>query len=172
MKPLPQLLILCVLVASLHAEEPHPTAGDQAQTQKLRPIAATAARGVELLQANDYEGFLREILPPADWRMVAENEKLRVKILRRVKSWDDEITMLLRDLQERAEEDLAFNGDRTEVGTGHVEHLEGGKAMSHAIALRRIDDRWYLGWVQREQEIFVVWTRDRERSSAGRGDKP
>lgn len=163
-------LVLLFVAAASHADEPTRAASDETEAPKARSINATAARGIALLRADDYEGFLREILPPADWRMVAENEKLRAKILRRVKAWDDEITMQLRDVEERAEEDLAFNGDRTEAGTGHVEHLEDGKAVSHAIALRRIDDRWYLAWAQREQEIFVVWARDRERSSAGRGD--
>jgi hypothetical protein len=102
--------------------------------------------------------------------MIAASPNLRAKILRRVKSWDDEITMQLRDVHERREAALAFSGDRTEAGTGHAEHLSDGTTVSHAIALRRIGNVWYLNWVQKGQEVFTVWARDRERSSTSERD--
>lgn len=164
MKLFGQVLIFCVLVvASSRAEEPTPSSGDPAQTPKPRSITATAARGVALLKANDHEGFLREILPPADWQMIAGVEKLRAKYLRRAKEWDDEIIGLLRTVQDRGEEELAFNGDRTEAVTGFVEHLESGEAVVHGIAVRRIGDTWYLNWVVKGEKDFTVRVRDRER---------
>lgn len=156
------LAMMLLVVSAVRADEPTRPA-EASDAPKVRSIAATAARGIALLSSNDYEGFLREMLPPEDWRMIAGSPKLRAKILRRVKSWDDEITMQLRDVQERREADMAFNGDRTEVGTGHAEHLADGTTVSHAIALRRIGDLWYVNWVQQGQEIFTVWARDRER---------
>lgn len=162
--------VLALIVPTAYADNPPRARGDATEARTARSIHATAARGTELLKADDYEAFLQELLPPADWRMLEESEKLRAKIIRRLKAWDDEITTQLRHIQSRGEGDLAFNGDRTEAGSGFAEHLEGGKAVSHAIALRRIDDRWYLGWVQLEQEIFVVWARDRERSSKNTSD--
>lgn len=152
-------LILSILLATVvSAAEPTP------QQSAPRSIKATAARGIALLDANDYEGFLRELLPPADGRMLDGSEKLRAKTIRRLKNWDDEITAQLRYLDRQEEADLAFNGDRTDVGAGYMEHVDGGKGVSHAVAFRRIGDRWYLSWVQKEQEVFVVWARDRERS--------
>lgn len=156
-------VVLALMVSTAYADEPRRVRGDATAARTARSIPATAARGIELLNADDYEGFLRDLLPPADWRMLDGSEKLRAKIIRRLKTWDDEITAQLQNIQSRDESDLAFNGDRTAAGSGFVEHLEGGKAVSHAIALRRIEGRWYLDWVQREQEVFVVWARDRER---------
>ena len=161
MKLFVQLFVLCMLVASTQAEEPRRTSRDS----KPRSIAATAARGVELLKANDHEGFLRELLPPADWQVIAGVEKLRVKYLRRAKEWDDEIIGQLRNVQSRGEEELGFNGDRTEAVTGFSEHLESGESMVHTIALRRIGDTWYLNWVVKGDKDFAVRVRDRERRS-------
>ncbi len=163
MKHVAQLLIFCLFVATAQAEEPTRSPGD---TEKPDPrsIAATAARGIALLKANDHEGFLREILPPADWQIVAGNRKLRAKFLRRAKEWDDEITGQLRNVQDRGEAELAFSGDRTEAVTGSLEHLESGEAIVHAIALRRIGDTWYLNWVVWGQKDFAVRVRERERT--------
>ena len=163
MKPLARLIILFFVVGTTHADERPRTARETTESPKPRSIAATAARGVALLNANDYEGFLREILPPTDWQMISGVEKLRAKFLRRAKAWDDEITMQLRSVQERGEEELAFNGDRTEAVTGSLEHLEDGKDISHAISLRRIGDTWYLNWVLKGREDFMVRARERER---------
>lgn len=159
------IVALGLIGTTAYADEPTRARRVATEAQPPRSIPATAARGIDLLEADDYEGFLRDLLPPADWRMLEGSEKLRAKIIRRLKAWDDELTAQLRNIQSREEGDLALNGDRTEAGSGFVEHLEDGKAVSHAIALRRLEGRWYLSWAQREQDIFVVWARDRERSS-------
>jgi hypothetical protein len=159
------LALVFMVVAATYGDEPTQTARAK-DAPKPRSIAATAARGVALLNANDYEGFLREILPPADWQMIAGDEKLRAKFLRRAKAWDEEITMQLRSVQDRGEGELAFNGDRTEAVMGSLEHLEDGKDISHAIALRRVGDTWYLNWVVKGQEDFMVRARERERNQS------
>lgn len=163
MKHIAQLLVLCLFVATTQAQESTRRAGDPTKP-KPRSIAATAVRGIALLKADDHEGFLREILPPADWQMIAGIEKLRAKYVRRAKEWDDEIIGQLRTVQDRGEDGLAFNGDRTEAVTGFVEHLESGEAVVHAIALRRIGDTWYLNWLANGQKDFTVRVRDRERA--------
>jgi hypothetical protein len=59
------LAIMLLVVSAVRADEPTRTA-EASDAPKGRSIAATAARGITLLSANDYEGFLREILPPED----------------------------------------------------------------------------------------------------------
>lgn len=106
-----------------------------------------------------------EILPPADWQMIAGVEKLRAKYLRRAKEWDDEIIGQIRTVQDRGEGELAFNRDRTEAVTESLEHLESGEAIVHAIALQRIGDTWYLNWVVAGQKDFTVRVRERDPSA-------